>query len=122
MLSGQNHTNYNGHDKITSYSTLLIATEEMEKQDRNDRKMSIQQNQVNNIQTPAQHQGKRKGQQKQQQQPHKDDVNLLLRKERKFLRPVVIGVAKWGIKRQLVLRLIHPKISKENRSITNGKM
>ena len=66
--------------------------------------------------------GNVKGNKNNNNNHNKDDVNLLLRKERKFLRPVVIGVAKWGIKRRLVLRLIHPKISKENRSITNGKM
>ena len=66
--------------------------------------------------------GNVKGNKNNNNNHNKDDINLLLRKERKFLRPVVIGVAKWGIKRQLVLRLIHPKINKENRSITNGKM
>ena len=66
--------------------------------------------------------GNIKGNKNNNNNHNKDDVNLLLRKEQKFLRLVVIGVAKWGIKRRLVLRLIHPKISKENRSITNGKM
>ena len=50
----------------------------------------------NKIKSKPNTKGNVKGNKNNNNNHNKDNVNLLLRKEQKFLRLVVIGVAKWG--------------------------
>ena len=57
ILTERNDPKAMEHIRISVFSELILAAEEMEKEDRNDKQLAVMQ--ANNAETPSQHQGKK---------------------------------------------------------------